>query len=119
MNAQLNVGTRNSMRYAEPSMRNCFRCGREFLAPDGNQRVCSDCRLPKPRKLNPELTPREKQVARLVSQAMVNKEIAFVLHLTEGAIKVYLHRIFRKVGVENRTALALWEVRREQSGGEQ
>jgi DNA-binding NarL/FixJ family response regulator len=45
---------------------------------------------------------------RLVSQAKLNKEIAHELHLAEGTIKEYLNRIFRKLGISNRTELAIW-----------
>jgi two-component system nitrate/nitrite response regulator NarP len=42
-----------------------------------------------------------------VSQSKLNKEIAHELHLTEGTVKEYLHRIFRKLGTKNRTELAV------------
>jgi DNA-binding NarL/FixJ family response regulator len=58
--------------------------------------------------LNPRLSSREKQVVDLVSQFKANKEIAHELHLTEGTIKEYLHRIFRKLGTKNRTELAVF-----------
>ena len=68
--------------------------------------------MPRRKKpLNPQLSFREKQVANLVSHAKLNKEIAFELHLTEGTIKEYLHRIFRKIGAANRTELAIWTVK--------
>jgi two-component system nitrate/nitrite response regulator NarP len=38
----------------------------------------------------------------------LNKEIAHELHLSEGTIKEYLHRIFRKLGTKNRTELAVF-----------
>jgi len=41
---------------------------------------------------------------------MLNKEIAYELHLTEGTVKEYLNRIFRKVGATNRTDLAVWAI---------
>jgi DNA-binding NarL/FixJ family response regulator len=44
----------------------------------------------------------------LILRAMLNKEIAFELCLSEGTIKEYLHTIFRKLGVKNRTELAVW-----------
>jgi len=44
----------------------------------------------------------------LVSQSKLNKEIAHELHLSEGTIKEYLHRIFRKLGTKNRTELAVF-----------
>lgn len=42
---------------------------------------------------------------------MLNKEIAFELHLTEGTIKEYLNRIYRKVGAINRTELAVMAIK--------
>jgi len=54
------------------------------------------------------LSYRERQVVKLVQQAKLNKEIAHELNLTEGTIKEYLNRIFRKLGVKNRTELAIW-----------
>jgi DNA-binding CsgD family transcriptional regulator len=91
-------------------LHNCFRCGLEFDASDGS-RICLGCRAPKPTPvLNPNLSFREKQVVKLVTQAKLNKEIAFELHLTEGTVKEYLNRIFKKLGVSNRVALAVWAV---------
>jgi DNA-binding NarL/FixJ family response regulator len=78
---------------------------------DAATRICSDCRdLSARRKktLNPKLSFREEQVIKLVSQAKLNKEIAHELRLTEGTVKEYLNRIFRKIGASNRTELAIW-----------
>src|SRR5262249_32851520 len=52
------------------------------------------------------LTPREREVMALVAQGLSNKVIGRRLHLTEGTVKTHLHRIYGKVGVANRTALA-------------
>jgi DNA-binding NarL/FixJ family response regulator len=49
-------------------------------------------------------------VVNLVSQAKINKEIAHELHLTEGTVKDYLNRIFRKLGASNRTEVAVWAI---------
>ncbi len=54
-----------------------------------------------------QLSFRERQIVDLVREAKANKEIAAELCLTEGTIKEYLHNIFRKLGVKNRTELAL------------
>lgn len=53
------------------------------------------------------LTPRERAVARLVAQGSRNRDIAAELGITEGTVKVYLHKIYEKVGAANRTELAL------------
>ena len=96
------------------ALRSCFKCGQEFRR-DGGSRICPACRMPKikNRALNPRLSFREKQVVQLVCQGRLNKEIAHELHLTEGTIKEYLNRIFRKVGMTNRTELAVWALTHE------
>jgi DNA-binding CsgD family transcriptional regulator len=92
-------------------LRNCFRCGTEFRC-EGGKRICPICAAPKDAKrpLNPTLSFREKQVVNLICKAKLNKEIAYELHLTEGTVKEYLNRIFRKVGATNRTELAVWAI---------
>jgi len=54
------------------------------------------------------LSYRERQIVQLIQQAKSNKEIAYELCLTVGTVKEYLYHIFRKIGVGNRTELALW-----------
>ncbi|HEX8840628.1 MAG TPA: response regulator transcription factor [Sphingomicrobium sp.] len=55
----------------------------------------------------PPLTRRERELVELVRQGMRNRDIAAELGVTEGTVKVYLHAIFDKFRVENRTELAL------------
>ena len=55
------------------------------------------------------LSPREKAIAALVQQGMRNKEVAAELGLTEGTVKVHLHKIFDKLGIKSRTELILLE----------
>ena len=52
------------------------------------------------------LTDRERQILRLVSEGLSNKEIGRRLKITDGTIKVHLNHIFEKLQVSNRTALA-------------
>jgi two-component system, NarL family, nitrate/nitrite response regulator NarL len=55
----------------------------------------------------PPLTRRERELIELVRQGLRNRDIASELGVTEGTVKVYLHAIFDKLRVENRTELAL------------
>lgn len=57
---------------------------------------------------NIALSFREKQLVRLIRQAKSNKDIGCELNLTTGTVKEYVARIFRKLGVTNRTELAIW-----------
>lgn len=54
------------------------------------------------------LTPREKEVLRLLAQGKQNKIIAYELHLTTGTIKEYCFFIYKKIGVGTRLQAALW-----------
>jgi two-component system nitrate/nitrite response regulator NarP len=54
-----------------------------------------------------KLSNRERSLVALVAKGMRNREIAAKLGVTEGTVKVYLHAIFDKLGVANRTELAI------------
>ena len=54
------------------------------------------------------LTRREGQLVSLLSQGLKNKEIATALDISEGTVKVYLSRLFQKLGVKDRFELALY-----------
>jgi two-component system nitrate/nitrite response regulator NarL len=63
------------------------------------------------------LTDRERQVMRLVSEGLSNKEIGRRLNLSEGTIKVHLHHIFQKLEISNRTVLAAIAISQEDGAG--
>jgi two-component system, NarL family, nitrate/nitrite response regulator NarL len=54
------------------------------------------------------LTRREGQLVALLSQGLKNKEIATALSISEGTVKVYMSRLFQKLGVKDRFELALY-----------
>ncbi|MFN7992494.1 MAG: response regulator transcription factor [Bryobacteraceae bacterium] len=53
------------------------------------------------------LSRREGQLVSLLSHGMKNREISGELGISEGAVKVYLSRILKKVGARDRFELAL------------
>ena len=53
------------------------------------------------------LTPRELEIVRMVSQGLRNKAIAERLSISEGTVKVHLHNIYEKMGVDGRLELVL------------
>jgi DNA-binding NarL/FixJ family response regulator len=53
------------------------------------------------------LTPRERQIARLVADGFANKEIGRTLSISEWTVGTHLRRIFAKAGVETRAAMVL------------
>jgi two-component system nitrate/nitrite response regulator NarL len=52
------------------------------------------------------LTKREHQIMHLVSAGLSNKQIGRQLVVSDGTIKVHLSRIYQKLAIHNRTALA-------------
>lgn len=52
------------------------------------------------------LTVRELEVAALVATGRGNKQIAAKLHISEHTVSSYLNRIYSKLGMHNRSAVA-------------
>jgi DNA-binding NarL/FixJ family response regulator len=57
--------------------------------------------------VTPALTPRERDVARLVAAGQRNRAIATTLGISEGTVKMHLHNVYAKLGLESRTQLAM------------
>jgi len=57
-------------------------------------------------KMLRELTPRERDIIRLVAEGLSNKQIARQLNVSPGTVKVHLYNIFQKLEIRNRTVLA-------------
>ncbi|MCG3759780.1 response regulator transcription factor [Vibrio cincinnatiensis] len=49
------------------------------------------------------LTPQQYKVLGMLSDGLLNKQIAYELHVSEATIKAHMTAIFRKLGVKNRT----------------
>lgn len=54
------------------------------------------------------LSGREAEVLSLVAQGMANKQIARQLGISERTVKAHLGKVFRQIGVADRTSAALW-----------
>lgn len=63
-----------------------------------------------------KLSRREGQLVRLLAQGLKNKEISAALDISEGTVKVYLSKLFIKLGVKDRFELALFGLRNLQYG---
>jgi DNA-binding NarL/FixJ family response regulator len=63
-----------------------------------------------------KVSRREGELITLVTQGLKNKEIATVMGITEGTVKVYLSRLFGKIGARDRFELALIGLRNAPSG---
>ncbi|HEY2225631.1 helix-turn-helix transcriptional regulator [Actinomycetospora sp.] len=54
---------------------------------------------------HPALTPREREVVRLVAQGLTSREVAAALYVTPKAISYHLGNVFAKLGVTSRRQL--------------
>jgi two-component system nitrate/nitrite response regulator NarP len=82
--------------------------GRRWLDQDVMQRVMEQAMSPDaPRDPFEVLSGRERAVASLAKRGLRNREIADELGLTEGTVKVHLHKVFDKLNIRGRTELIL------------
>lgn len=82
------------------------RSGRTWIDPELARRA-RQIAAARNLRHRPALAPRERQLVSFVRKGLRNREIAAELGVTEGTVKVYLHAIFEKLGVGNRTELAI------------
>jgi DNA-binding NarL/FixJ family response regulator len=55
-----------------------------------------------------ELTPREKEVLRLIATGASNREIAQELYISEGTVKNHVTNILNRLNLRDRTQAAIW-----------
>lgn len=77
-------------------------------SPEGRREIRERYRV----KLGQELTYREREVIAQVLRGVSNAEIGRTLGLQEKTIKFHLSRIYRKLGIANRSQLILQECKR-------
>ncbi|HET9429143.1 MAG TPA: response regulator transcription factor [Allosphingosinicella sp.] len=85
------------------------RSGGQWIDQVMQKRGLDHARRPRPAGADGlgRLTPRERTVADLVAGGMRNREIGLELGVTEGSVKVYLHRMYEKLGIQTRLELAM------------
>jgi DNA-binding NarL/FixJ family response regulator len=87
--------------------------GETLLAPAITRRLIEDyCRGPEP-DTPADSTPgglseREREVVRLIAAGLSNAEIASGLHLSEATIKSHITRILARLGLRDRTQIAVY-----------
>jgi DNA-binding NarL/FixJ family response regulator len=54
------------------------------------------------------LTPRELEIVRMVATGLGTGEMAKRLSISEGTVKIHLHNVYKKLGVQNRVGLVLY-----------
>jgi DNA-binding NarL/FixJ family response regulator len=88
--------------------------GDEWMDPDTVTRAIRAAldRESAERKIGEILTVRELEIIRMAAQGLRNKAIADCLNISEGTVKVHLHNVYDKLGVDGRMELMLEAQRR-------
>jgi DNA-binding NarL/FixJ family response regulator len=81
--------------------------GRQWIERDTVTRALQSAIARDSGKAADALTPRELEIVRMVAQGLRNKAIAERLSISEGTVKVHLHNIYEKLGVDGRLELVL------------
>ncbi|MBC2667113.1 response regulator transcription factor [Novosphingobium flavum] len=85
--------------------------GRKAIGPDLIERARKEATRRKTPSPMSVLTRRERTIVSFVAQGYRNRDIASELGITEGTVKVYLHSLYQKLAIENRTELAVLALR--------
>ncbi|HEX8151718.1 MAG TPA: helix-turn-helix transcriptional regulator [Thermoanaerobaculia bacterium] len=81
-------------------------------------RAPSDRPAPAPPPTRPHsdgLSPREREIARMIADGYPNKTIAAVLEISSWTVNTYLRRMFAKLGVTSRAAMTAKLLRKNEN----
>ncbi len=95
------ISTNTDIRHFKKALESVCK-GKKWLYLDINEFMFGQNIDSKKRK---DMTKREMDVIDLVCKGLTNKEIASRLSLSEQTIKAHISRIFRKLGILNRSQL--------------
>jgi two-component system, NarL family, response regulator LiaR len=85
--------------------------GEVRLHPDVTKRLMSEVSGGASKRLEDELTERERDVLRCIARGRSNKEIGEDLFISEKTVKTHVGAILDKLGVADRTQAALYAVK--------
>ncbi|WP_315701771.1 MULTISPECIES: response regulator transcription factor [unclassified Bradyrhizobium] len=77
--------------------------GDVWVPPDTDLSAAADPEMSKLRDRLVTLTPQQVRVLMMLSQGLLNKQIAYELGVSEATIKAHVSAILQKLGVESRT----------------
>jgi DNA-binding NarL/FixJ family response regulator len=82
--------------------------GEPFLTASAQQSLIRDFLT---RGEQPELTPREQEIVKLIAEAHTNREIAEILHLAEKTVESHRANVLQKLGMRDRVELVRYAIR--------
>ncbi len=78
----------------------------------GNDRYVLTRASPLPDVLSTTLSPREKEIVRLVAKGHPNKVISDVLEISQWTVATHLRRVFAKLGANSRAEMVAMAIQR-------
>lgn len=93
------------------SIIDCLRAvykGNAVFQKDIADALASMMEKEKRKKPDVDLTPRETEIMKLISEGLSNKEISVKLYLSEGTIRNYVTALLEKLELRDRTQLAIY-----------
>ncbi len=93
-------------RYSVDALRDAVGkvlAGEIWVPPDVDLNAGIDPEMTKLRDRLVTLTPQQVRVLMMLSQGLLNKQIAYELNVSEATIKAHVSAILQKLGVESRT----------------
>ncbi|WP_031361673.1 response regulator [Caballeronia sordidicola] len=101
--------------------------GESVIAESMTQRLIAQIRTPvraegtapppsgEPRgsSASPELTPRERDIVRILARGASNKDIARELDLAESTVKIHVRNVLRKLNLSSRVQIAIHALARD------
>lgn len=91
----------------------CAATGTSSLSPELLTRFTQALRRPAPPDPLQPLSPRERDVLRLVAQGHSNRQIARDLAIGEQTVKTHVRGILAKLGLQDRVQAAIFALRRQ------
>lgn len=61
----------------------------------------------------PTLTQQDERLLQQLASGATSRDIAKRVGLTNGTTRVYLHKVYKKIGVKNKTQAAIWWLQRK------
>lgn len=89
----------------------CIYRGETFIQPELTPMLKERMEEKKYSDFDDSLTRREIEVLKLLSEGLFNKEIAYMLDISEKTVKNHVSNIFKKINVSDRTQAAVYAIK--------
>ncbi len=95
------------------AIRNVYR-GETYIQPNMATKLLKKVQvMDREEKIKSTLTKREVQVLKLITNGLLNREIAQTLDISEKTVKNHVSNIFRKIDVNDRTQAAVYAIKND------